>query len=208
MGQLLALLQEILQLHWPQPGQFTNSTNNEDPSFFENDAGPLQISFSNWVDPFGTWAQKGFSYVGMNVTNGLIGGNLIGSAYATLIIDPRNAHRSSSKSSFLQAALQNGTAPIVYRNTLAEKILFNGTTASGVLVTTAGPFGIPALNYTLSARKEVIVSAGVFQSPQLLMVSGIGPKPILDDNNIPVIKDLPGVGQTCGIIFSLALTIK
>ncbi|KAL9029853.1 MAG: hypothetical protein Q9180_006978 [Flavoplaca navasiana] len=62
-------------------------------------------------------------------------------------------------------------------------------------VTTAGPYGIPALNYTLSARKEVIVSAGTFQSPQLLMVSGIGSQDQLRQNNIEVKKDLPGVGQ-------------
>ena len=179
----------------PKPGQFVNSTNNEDPSNFQPGAGPLQISFSNFVDPFGTWAQKGFSHVGMNITNGLNGGNLIGSAYATLIIDPRNAHRSSSESSFLQAALQNGTAPVVYKNSFAQKILFNGTTATGVLVTTAGPYGIQAKNYTLKANKEVIVSGGVFQSPQLLMVSGIGPQSVLQQNNIPVIKNLPGVGQ-------------
>ena len=147
------------------------------------------------MDPFGTWAQKGFAYVGMNVTDGFDGGNLLGSAYATLTIDPRNAYRSSSEASFLQAALQNGTAPVIYKNSLAQKIIFNGTTATGVMVTTAGPYGIQALNYTLHARKEVIISAGAFQSPQLLMVSGIGPKAVLQQYNISVVKDLPGVGQ-------------
>ena len=49
--------------------------------------------------------------------------------------------------------------------------------------------------YSLSARKEVIVSAGIFQSPQLLMVSGIGPRATLSQYNIPVVADRPGVGQ-------------
>jgi len=65
----------------------------------------------------------------------------------------------------------------------------NQTRATGVSVQSSG------LNWTLSARKEVIVSAGVYHSPQLLMVSGIGPASTLQSHNITVIKDLPGVGQ-------------
>ncbi|KAF1838604.1 alcohol oxidase [Decorospora gaudefroyi] len=45
------------------------------------------------------------------------------------------------------------------------------------------------------ARKEVIVSGGTFNSPQLLQLSGIGPKALLDKFNIPVVSDLPGVGR-------------
>jgi choline dehydrogenase len=45
------------------------------------------------------------------------------------------------------------------------------------------------------ARKEVIVSGGTFSSPQLLQLSGIGPKSLLQKYNIPVISDLPGVGR-------------
>ncbi|KAL8803054.1 MAG: hypothetical protein Q9182_003424 [Xanthomendoza sp. 2 TL-2023] len=163
---------------------------------FDPAGGPLQVSFSNYADAFGTWAQKAFIAVGMKfLPNGLNVGVLNGSAYSTLSIDPRNGHRSSSESSFLQAALQNGTAPTIYKNSLAQKILFNGTAATSVLVTTAGPYGVPPLNYTLTARKEVILSAGVFQSPQLLMVSGIGPKATLQQHGISVLKDLAGVGQ-------------
>ncbi|KAH7391756.1 hypothetical protein BKA66DRAFT_412800 [Pyrenochaeta sp. MPI-SDFR-AT-0127] len=45
------------------------------------------------------------------------------------------------------------------------------------------------------ARKEVIVSGGTFNSPQLLQLSGIGPKALLKKYKIPVVKDLPGVGR-------------
>lgn len=88
----------------------------------------------------------------------------------------------------------------IYNNTLAQRILFTGSnTATGVLVSSSSP--IPAnirlasTTYILRARREVILSAGAFRSPQLLIVSGIGPRSILSQHQIPILHDLPGVGQ-------------
>ncbi len=178
------------------PGLYNATILPQPPGVFDPAGGPLHVSFSNYADAFGSWAQKAFIGVGMALQSlGLNAGVLNGSAFSTLTIDPRNGYRSSSESSFLQAALQNGTAPIIYKNSLAERILLNGTTATGVLVSTVGSYGTKPVNFTLTARKEVIVSAGAFQSPQLLMVSGIGPKAALRQHGIRVIKDLAGVGQ-------------
>ena len=55
--------------------------------------------------------------------------------------------------------------------------------------------GLLGNTVTLSATKEVIISAGAFQSPQLLMVSGIGPSEQLEAHGIDVIANRPGVGQ-------------
>lgn len=73
---------------------------------------------------------------------------------------------------------------------MAKKILFDSNkNATGVLLESA------LIPYIISARKEVILSAGAFQSPQLLMVSGIGPAAQLQKHSIPVLADRPGVGQ-------------
>lgn len=180
----------------PNQDSYTNATNLQDPKAFTSSGGPLEVSFSNSVDAFGTWARKAFIALGMKQIDGFNMGRLMGSDYATLTINPKNAHRSSSESSFLREAINTGSGLVVYKNTMGQKILFNNhKVATGIQVSTGGTFGTPSVNFTLSARKEVIVSAGAFQSPQLLMVSGIGPCDELSKFDIQCLVDLPGVGK-------------
>lgn len=154
------------------------------------------MSFDNsYLDAFATWAQLAFKALGFPEIDGFSTGRLLGSAYIPSTIDPTNAHRSSSESSFLQSALKHTTLK-VYKRTLAQKIVFGkNNRAKGVLVSSQESNGKDNHVFTLKARKEIIISAGAFQSPQLLMVSGIGPKETLQSLNIPVLKDLKGVGQ-------------
>jgi choline dehydrogenase len=69
-------------------------------------------------------------------------------------------------------------------NALATRILFDGKKALGVQFS----------GQTATAEKEVILSGGAFNSPQLLQLSGIGPAALLSSHGIPVIHDLP-VGE-------------
>lgn len=56
-------------------------------------------------------------------------------------------------------------------------------------------FVVNGTTYTVSAKKEIILSAGVFQSPQLLELSGIGNATLLKSLGISPLIDLPGVGE-------------
>ena len=173
---------------------YPNSTNKQDASVFKAEGGPLQVSHGGYNDPFATWVLPALQAIGQKAISGFQSGELLGSAYVPATIDPATATRSSSESSFLDAALRS-TALKVYNNTLAQKLLFAGKNIRGVSVSSRSSSSFGIHDYVLNARKEVIVSAGAFQSPQLLMVSGIGPREVLRSLDIPVLKDLPGVGQ-------------
>jgi choline dehydrogenase len=168
-----------------------NATFKYDPSAFSRGkGGPIQVSWANWVDPSTTWLVTALQSVGLRLsTLGFSSGILSGfSAWIPVTVDPRSAERSTARE-YLDAAIET-TDIMVYHHTQALKINFAPSTkqASSVLVSTAG------LQYTLHATKEIILSAGVFHTPQLLMVSGIGPASTLAAHSIPVIADLPGVG--------------
>ncbi|CRG83312.1 choline dehydrogenase and related flavoproteins [Talaromyces islandicus] len=169
--------------------RFPNATVEYEPSAFDATGGPLQVSYSNYAMPFSTWMLLGMEAIGINKTNDFNSGSLFGAQYCTSTIRPSDESRSSSESSFLASA-NFGSLLHIYTSTLAKKILFNGEKqATGVEVSSGFS------TFQLTANKEVILSAGAFQSPQLLMVSGIGPSESLQRYDIEVISDLPGVGQ-------------
>ncbi|CAD6576570.1 MAG: hypothetical protein CYPHOPRED_006033 [Cyphobasidiales sp. Tagirdzhanova-0007] len=158
--------------------------------------GPLRISFGGYTQALETWMFRVYQDIGMKAIPGLIDGQLLGTAFAFATIDNRNGHRVTSESSYLQMAFNQSLPITIYSSTQAQKILFNEEKmATGVQCMTAGTFGTSPAIFNLTAGKEVIVSAGVFQSPQLLMVSGIGNKTQLESFEIDTISDLPGVGQ-------------
>lgn len=76
-----------------------------------------------------------------------------------------------------------------------DKVLFEKA-SDGQLVATAVEYvDNNGTRYTSKATKEVILSGGTYNSPTMLMRSGIGPKAHLQEHNIPVLLDIPGVGQ-------------
>lgn len=79
----------------------------------------------------------------------------MGYQYVQYSLDRETQTRSSSETSFGRLALTQTTNLAIYKSTLAKKILFDGNkTATGVLVNSGG------VEYTISAGREVILSAG------------------------------------------------
>jgi choline dehydrogenase len=100
----------------------------------------------------------------------------------------KNGWRSSSATAYLRPAERRANLR-VETDAHVTKILFKGTRATGVRYQ-KGQKEIEA-----GANREVILSAGALQSPQLLQLSGIGPATFLSSMGIPVVRDLPGVGE-------------
>lgn len=179
----------------PQLDKFTPKVNvSYDPSAYDQYGGPLQVSYAHYQQDLTPGWARGFQKIGLNETRDQVSGVLNGWGFPALTNNPDYATRESSESSFLQRAFALRPNNIqVYHHAFAKRILFDSTKkATGVEVTVQGSI---EFKFTLSARNEVILSAGALQSPQLLMVSGIGPAATLQKYNIPVIANRPGVGQ-------------
>jgi choline dehydrogenase len=107
----------------------------------------------------------------------------------------RNIHRGrrlSAARAYLHPILRSRSNLSVWTRRFVTRIVFDGTRATGVEVarSVGGRGGVD--RYTAG---EVILAGGAINSPQLLLLSGIGPARELADLGIDVLADLPGVGR-------------
>lgn len=98
--------------------------------------------------------------------------------------------RSSTARGYLDMAKSRPNLTIK-THAVTDKILFSGKRAIGVQYLQ----GNDTNPTTVHAKREVILSAGAIASPQILQRSGVGAKNLLDEFKIPVVHDLPGVGE-------------
>ncbi|RBP48703.1 GMC family oxidoreductase [Arenicella xantha] len=112
-------------------------------------------------------------------------------------VTQKNGERWSAARAYLEPAIARGNVT-VFTHAHVEQILFDSVTTDGQVDETTATgvrVRIKGKSHTISANREVILSAGAFGSPQQLMLSGIGDKQQLSEHGIKLIKDLPGVGK-------------
>ncbi|KAL6446540.1 hypothetical protein ACFW04_001231 [Cataglyphis niger] len=137
--------------------------------------------------PYATPLKECFLKAGQELGYDLVDYNsdrLIG--FSTVQTTLRNGHRVSAGKAFLRPILNRRNFYLSKFSTVT-KIIINPKTKTAVGV----EFMKNHKTYFVSATKEIILCAGALNSPQLLMLSGIGPKGHLDTFGIPVIEDLP-----------------
>jgi len=103
-------------------------------------------------------------------------------------VTQRNGERCSSAAAYIKPVLDRENLTVETRAHVTE-IRFDGTHAVGVTYTQDGA------EHTPDADDEIVVSGGAYNSPQLLMLSGVGPSDHLESQGIDVVADLPGVGK-------------
>ncbi|MFC4035632.1 GMC family oxidoreductase [Streptomyces polygonati] len=96
--------------------------------------------------------------------------------------------RSSTATAYLAPAADRPNLRVEV-GARATRLVLSGRRVTGVEYVQDG------VVHSVSADREVIVSAGAFESPKLLMLSGIGPAAHLREHSLPVLRDLPGVGE-------------
>ncbi|SNX84999.1 related to versicolorin b synthase [Melanopsichium pennsylvanicum] len=172
-------------------------------------SGPVSVGFPNYAQPFSGLLLNSLNEVGVPTTNDMSSGNILGAQYSTLTIEKTNGKRASSRSFYEQTKNEKRTNINVIFEALAKKVNFDttGTRPKAVSVDYTLPLGVKK---TLKARKEIILSAGAFQSPQLLMVSGIGPADQLKAQNITILVENSNVGQHMQdhVFFGPTYTVK
>jgi choline dehydrogenase len=100
----------------------------------------------------------------------------------------KDNQRASTAVTYLRPVLAHPDLTVA-TGALATRILFDGTSAVGVEYVVGGTV------HRARAETEVVVTAGALTTPQLLMLSGIGPAPELGAHGIATVVDLPGVGR-------------
>ncbi|KAK8122847.1 hypothetical protein PG984_011517 [Apiospora sp. TS-2023a] len=172
----------------PSSSRAPNATAQYNLAAYDASGGPLQVGFPNYAQPFSSWLQPSLNDIGIPTVQDFSSGKLLGCQYSATTINS-DMKRETSATSFLKIATGRPNLAVI-QLALAKKILFDGNKRATGVVYQVGP-----ITFTAKAAREVILSAGAFQSPQLLMVSGIGPVATLNRFNIPIIADRRGVGQ-------------
>jgi choline dehydrogenase len=153
---------------------------------FHGAGGPLPVSDLVHADPLSAAFIAAAAETGIPVNPDFNGASQEGTGFFQTTT--RRGRRASTAVAYLRPARGRGNLR-VETSALAQRILFDGHRADAIEFSQAGVLR------TARARKEILVSGGAYNSPQLLQLSGVGPAGLLRQHGIDVVLDAPGVGH-------------
>lgn len=157
------------------------------PNEFRGKGGMVHMEDSPDPSPISRKLMDAYVEAGFGVKGDPNGANPMSTALMEKIY--RNNVRRTPADSYLSPEVRRRPNLSVVTRAFVTRIVFEGRRAAGVEVEIDG---VPT---TIRAAKEVIVSAGAFNTPKLLKLSGVGPRAELERLGIPVVADVPGVGE-------------
>jgi choline dehydrogenase len=153
---------------------------------FHGVGGPLPVSDSRHGDPLSDAFIAAAAETGIPVNSDFNGATQEGAGWFQTTT--RNGKRASTAVAYLRPAKGRKNLH-VETSALAQRILFEGRRAVGLEYRKEGSLR------TARARREILVSSGAYNSPQLLQLSGVGPAELLKKHGIDVLLDAAGVGH-------------
>jgi len=148
--------------------------------------GPLNVSDVTQTHEVSDDVVEACVQAGLPRSKDINGAQQEGVTYYQLTV--KNGQRCSSAVAYLHPAMGRPNLRVETR-ALTCRVLFDGKTAVGVEFLQNG------VKSQARANREVILCGGAVNSPQLLQLSGVGPGGLLQEKGVPVVADLPGVGE-------------
>jgi len=167
---------------------FIQSENNSQlQGPYHGNEGPLHVSRLQSNNPFQQIYLDAARQAGFKINEDFNGEHQEG--LGIYQVTHHNGERWSAARGYLHPHMNSRPNLQVHTGVLVQRIVFEGRRAVGIQYLQNG------VQHEVRARKEVLLCAGAFNSPQLLMVSGVGPAAQLQSHGINVVHDLPGVGH-------------
>ena len=172
-------------------------------SFNEDDHGsdgPIQVGWPYYIyEGVKHWIPA-YEALDINIPQDGASGNNHGPVITPSILNPTNMSRSDPKAGYIDPLPPRSNLKILTNHLVTSIDFSDEKDAQGNLIANGVYFGKADGSdkknlYHVKAKKEVILSGGTVNTPQLLQLSGIGPKSLLDKLDIDIKKVLPGVGH-------------
>ena len=181
--------------------RYESHENSEDKNL-RGQSGEMTITDLKWRDPLCEAFIRGAESIGIPRNPDYNGAYQEGTSYVQRTSTGKL--RMSAARAFLKPARKRRNLRVI-TNAHATKILFDGKRATGVAYKRGGFSG---RSDEVHASREVIISGGTINSPQLLQLSGIGPTNLLNNLGVEVLHNLPGVGENLRDHYGARLTAR
>ncbi|KAF4974536.1 hypothetical protein FZEAL_8560 [Fusarium zealandicum] len=200
-NDLLPYFQKSETFHPPSKGlQGQQNVSHKATTFGRS--GPIQVSYPTDYSPSHQLWHRTLNALGVDTNPSHVGGSNVGVWTSVNAVDPRSARRSYA-TDYCSARTPN--LHILTQATVDEIIIQH---VDGQCVATGVRFTCQGKGHVISVSREVILSAGSVQSPQILELSGIGNPTVLAQAKIAIKVDSPSVGENLQDHLMLAMIFE